>query len=179
MRKRRLARSVIEGFNMTKQLFPNIVLVFWLFTGGSIAAQQPAPAQPTPNDYRDPKSWLCRPGRHDACDIDLTTTVIGTDGRLTRESWKRDPSAPIDCFYVYPTVSTDPTPNSDMSAHPAELNVIRQQFARFGSKCRQYAPLYRQVTLAGLRRMLAPGGAVTLDKGVQYDDVRDAWNYYL
>ena len=27
--------------------------------------------------------------------------------------------------------------------------------------------------------MLAPGAAVTLDQGVQYDDVKDAWNYYL
>ena len=45
----------------------------------------------------------------------------------------RNPNAPIDCFYVYPTVSTDPTPNSDMIADAAELNVIRQQFARFGS----------------------------------------------
>src|SRR6266487_1723999 len=134
---------------------------------------------PLPNDYSDPKSWLCRPAGHDACDVDLTTTVITADGKLSRETWRPDPNAPIDCFYVYPTVSTDPTPNSDMTADTAELNVIRQQFARFASKCRQYAPLYRQVTLAGLRRMLAPGGAVTLDKGVQYDDVRDAWNYYL
>src|SRR5216110_3685393 len=139
-------------------------------------AQAPAQTQadatpPKSNDYADGKTWLCRPGRQDACAIDHTTTVVAADGKLTRETWAADPGAPIDCFYVYPTVSTDPTPNSDMTADPAELNVIRQQFARFGSKCRQYAPQYRQVTLAGLRRMLAPGGAVTLDKGVQYDDV--------
>jgi hypothetical protein len=67
-----------------------------------------------------------------------------------------------------------------MNADPAEMNVVRQQFARFGSKCRPYAPMYRQVTLAGLRRMMGPGGGgVTLDRGLQYDDVRDAWKYYL
>ena len=104
-----------------------------------------------PNNYADAKSWLCRPGGHDACDVDLTTTVIAADGKVTHETWKGDANAPIDCFYVYPTVSTDPTPNSDMNSDPAELNVIRQQFARFGSKCRLYAPMYRQVTLAGLR----------------------------
>jgi Protein of unknown function (DUF3089) len=144
-------------------------------------AQSAATAEtPKPNDYRDGKAWLCRPGRDDACAIDHTTTVIAADGKLTREAWAADPNAAIDCFYVYPTISTDQSPNSDMTADPAELNVIRQQFARFGSKCRQYAPLYRQVTLVGLRRMLAPGSAgVTLDRGVQYDDVRDAWNYYL
>ena len=89
---------------------------------------------PTPNDYSDPKSWLCRPDGHDACEVDLATTIIGADGKLSRETWKADPNAPIDCFYVYPTVSTDPTPNSDMKADPAELNVIRHQFARFASK---------------------------------------------
>jgi DUF3089 family protein len=133
---------------------------------------------PLPNDYSDPKSWLCRPAGHDACDVDLTTTVITADGKLSRETWRPDPNAPIDCFYVYPTVSTDPTPNSDMTADAAELNVIRQQFARFASKCRPYAPLYRQVTLAGLRSRLA-GGAGSLARGLQYDDVKDAWNYYL
>jgi len=131
-----------------------------------------------PNDYSDPKSWLCRPAGHDACDIDLTTTVVAADGKLSTETSKADPNAPIDCFYVYPTVSTDPTPNSDMTADAAELNVVRQQFARFASKCRPYAPLYRQITLAGLRTRLAGGGG-SLVNGIQYDDVRNAWNYYL
>jgi len=131
-----------------------------------------------PNDYSNPKTWLCRPEGHDACDVDMATTVIAADGTFTRETWKADPNAPIDCFYVYPTVSTDPTPNSDMTADPAELNVVRQQFARFASKCRPYAPLYRQVTLAGLRTLLAGSGG-SLARGLQYDDVLAAWNYYL
>jgi hypothetical protein len=132
-------------------------------------------------DYSDPKTWLCRPGsKDDACGrVDEAATVVAADGRLTRETWTADPNAPIDCFYVYPTISTDPTPNSDMNPDPAEYNVIRQQFARFASKCKPYAPMYRQVTLSGLRRMLAPGATVTLDQGVQYDDVKNAWNYYL
>lgn len=139
-----------------------------------------ASAQRAPNDYGARASWLCRPGGHDACDVDLTTTIVEADGTLTRETWTADPRAPIDCFYVYPTVSTDPAPNSDMTADAAELNVIRQQFARFAAKCRPYAPLYRQVTLAGLRQLRAGGGAAGgLASGLQYDDVRDAWNYYL
>jgi hypothetical protein len=137
---------------------------------------QPSVASVQPNDYGVDASWLCRPGRQDACSVDLATTIVKADGSFTREEWKADPNAPIDCFYVYPTVSTDPTPLSDMTADPAELNVIRQQFARFGSVCRLYAPLYRQVTLAGLRRMT---GGFALSKGPQYDDVRDAWRHYL
>jgi hypothetical protein len=144
----------------------------------SLAA--PAFAQTSASDYSLDASWLCRPGRQDACAIDLTTTIVKADGSVAREEWKGDPNAPIDCFYVYPTVSTDPTPFSDMTADPAELNVVRHQFARFGSACRQYAPLYRQVTLAGLRTAIAGGGGgASLSKGPQYDDVRAAWQYYL
>jgi hypothetical protein len=134
----------------------------------------------SPNDYSDPNSWLCRPDRLNACEFDMTATIVAADGTLTRETWKADPNAPVDCFYAYPTVSTDPTPNSDMKPDAAELNVIRQQFARFASKCRPYAPSYRQVTLAGLRtRIAAGGGGGSLARGLQYDDVRDAWNHYL
>lgn len=145
------------------------------------ATSPPAvPAPVTPSDYGLDASWLCKPGRTDACSVDLTTTIVKADGSFTREEWKAEPNAAIDCFYVYPTVSTDPTPFSDMTADPAEFNVVRQQFARFGSVCRTYAPLYRQVTLAGLRRAIAGGGGgATLSRGPQYDDVRDAWRHYL
>jgi hypothetical protein len=161
------------------------VLLAAAWTSGSLSAQTapqaPPAATPTaqPNDYSDGKSWLCRPGRQDACAVDLSATIVKANGATASETWAADPKAPIDCFYVYPTVSTDPTPNSDMVADPAELNVIRQQFARFASKCRPYAPLYRQVTLAGLRRILGGGASGALSTGVGYDDVRDAWNYYL
>ena len=149
-----------------------------LACAGSAFAQTAETSKP--NDYSLDASWLCRPGRQDACAVDLSTTIVKADGSFTREEWKGDPNAPIDCFYVYPTVSTDPTPFSDMKADPAELNVVQQQFARFGSECRQYAPLYRQVTLAGLRVAIAGGGGgFALSKGPQYDDVRDAWRYYL
>ncbi|HEY1910030.1 MAG TPA: DUF3089 domain-containing protein [Vicinamibacterales bacterium] len=170
-------------------MFDKLVTGAALFGSLSIAvaaAAQTPPAAPAPteaakpNDYSDPKTWLCRPGGHDACDIDETTTVVAANGTLTKETWQADPKAPIDCFYVYPTISTDPTPNSDMNPDPAELNVIKQQFARFASQCRPFAPLYRQITLAGLRRVLTPQGVGSaFDKGVQYDDVKDAWNYYL
>lgn len=146
---------------------------------GLAAAQTDAPK---PNNYGDDSAWLCRPGLaagKSACDVDHTTTVVAADGKLTRETWTANPNAPIDCFYVYPTVSTDTTDNSDMTADPAELNVVRQQAARFGSVCKVYAPMYRQVTLTGLRKMLAPGATVALDSGVGYNDVRDAWKHYL
>src|SRR5262245_23580293 len=108
-------------------------------------------ALPSRNNYGDDTSWLCRPNLaavRDACSVDLTTTVVEANGKMRVEHWASASNAPVDCFYVYPTVSTDPSLNSDMTPDPAELNVIRQQFARFASKCRLYAPLYRQITVA-------------------------------
>jgi hypothetical protein len=89
----------------------------------------------------------------------------------------------VDCFYVYPTVSNDKGVVSDMIAGPEELNVVRAQLARLGSKCRIFAPLYRQFTLTALRAASAgtpmPGSADPAVRQVGYNDVLDAWNHYL
>ena len=154
-------------------------LLFSAFLPGPAGAQSPAPQAVAAVDYADGDSWLCRPGRENACAIDLATTVVRADGSLSREAWSRSAAAPIDCFYVYPTVSTDATPNSDMTPNEAELRVVAQQFARFGSVCRPFAPSYRQVTLAGLRTRMAGGDVPDLATGIAYEDVRDAFHHYL
>ncbi|HEY6308403.1 MAG TPA: DUF3089 domain-containing protein [Candidatus Angelobacter sp.] len=145
-------------------------------TTNTAPAQSAAPA--AKNDYSNGDNWLCRPGRQDACAIDLTTTIVAADGKLKREAWAANPKAPIDCFYVYPTVSSEPTGNSGMVPGPAEKGVIAAQFARFASQCRPYAPMYRQITLTALRAMLA-GTPIPADRALAYNDVLDAWNYYL
>src|SRR5262245_7383634 len=150
------------------------------FLGVSWAAAAAAQEQTPPlkNDYARPETWLCRPGRADACAVDLTTTVVAKNGSLKREAFSADAKAPVDCFYVYPTVSLDKTPNSDMLAGDEERRVIRSQFARFASLCRPYAPLYRQATLTALRSGIA-GQAMAVDRALVYNDVLDAWNHYL
>jgi hypothetical protein len=150
----------------------------------SAANVQAQTVDATPNDYSKPEAWLCFPGKAgDACAIDLSTTVIEADGSSRVEAFKADPEAPIDCFYVYPTVSTDPGVVSDMTPDPVEFNVVKQQLARFGAKCRLYAPLYRQFTLAALRSMMTgqpmPGATDPAARQVGYQDVVDAWTYYL
>jgi Protein of unknown function (DUF3089) len=165
------------------------VIALAALASSSALAQTPAPgsasgsASPTAsaaarNDYSKPETWLCRPGRKDSCAVDLSTTIVAADGTLTTESFAANPNAPIDCFYVYPTVSLDATPNSDMTAGPEEHSVIRQQFARFAAQCRVYAPLYRQVTLGALRASMT-GKPVAVDRALGYNDVVDAWNHYL
>jgi hypothetical protein len=143
-----------------------------------LAIAASASAQTAKIDYADGKSWLCRPGRQDACAVDQTTTIVAADGTLTREAWQANPAAPIDCFYVYPTVSTDPGGNSDMIPGAEENGVVRAQLARFASQCKVYAPLYRQATLTALRAATT-GSPIAVDRALGYNDVLDSWNHYL
>ena len=114
---------------MLKRFFVGAALLGAMAHGAAALAQSPASSSPqtadapppTPNRLRRSKTWLCRPGRTTPAPSITSTTVVAADGKLTRETWTADPSAPIDCFYVYPTVSTDPTPNSDMNPDPAEI----------------------------------------------------------
>lgn len=130
-------------------------LAMLAFAAALMAAPATAQTAYPKNDYGKPEAWLCWPGKvGDACAIDMTATVIKGDGSSSVETFKADPKAPIDCFYVYPTVSNDPGVVSDMMANAEELNVVKQQLARFGSKCRIFAPLYRQFTLTALRGMV-------------------------
>ena len=90
------------------------------------------------------------------CYGSLQTTAIAPDGSASVQ----DPPLPrrrrIDCFYVYPTVSEDPGINADLSVDPEQLAIARYQASRFSQRCRVFAPMYRQLTLTGDRRALAP-----------------------
>jgi predicted alpha/beta hydrolase family esterase len=147
-----------------------------------VSSASPSYAQANPNsphnDYADLKSWLCHPQRLGACNVDLATTVVAADSTTTVERAQIDPRAPVDCFYVYPTVSTDTTDISDMNPDAAELNIARLQFARFGAKCRLFAPLYRQATLASLQHAMTSRASFDM-LSVGYQDVLDAWHHYL
>ncbi|WP_310497952.1 DUF3089 domain-containing protein [Sandarakinorhabdus sp.] len=141
-----------------------------------VQAQSP-PTYQAP-DYANPASWLCQPGRTDACSGDITASVVAADGSVSLAAAPPAKAPPIDCFYVYPTVSTDATPNSDMTADPAETSVAQIQFAPMRGICRTFAPLYRQVTLTALRdRMTGKGD--TADRVMAYRDIAAAWAHYL
>ena len=47
---------------------------------------------------------------------------------------------PIDCFYVYPTVSDEPTGNSDLAIGLPQVLVAQTQAAPFSQVCKVYAP---------------------------------------
>ena len=150
--------------------------------GGSTAlAQSPAtPAPQAKNNYDDGATWLCLPGRaDDVCGrSQQDATVVRTDGSIAVEKFRADPKTPIDCFYVYPTVSLDPGGNATMAIEKQEIKVVDQQFARFASVCRTFAPVYRQITLTALRAALS-GHPMPTDRELAYNDVKDAWDWYL
>lgn len=154
-------------------------LALLTMTEPSIA--QTAPGS-SPVDYANPANWLCRPGRNDACRTDLRSTVLYASGRTRIENFRRHPAPPIDCFYVYPTVSEAPGVSAPIGTTAAETRAVRQQFARFGSVCRTFAPLYRQVTLTTMRR--AEDGEPPLPgmgeaRRLPERDVDAAWTHYL
>jgi hypothetical protein len=148
-------------------------------TAAQTVPAAPVSASPSPTpDYRQDASWLCRPGRNDACTANQDATVINADGTRSIETFAADKHPKFDCFYVYPTVSLDPTPNSDMTVGPDERTVAAFQAARFTKHCRVFAPMYRQVTLSALQALLQ-GKTVTADRAMAYADVKAAWDDYL
>lgn len=144
----------------------------------AIPSTTPAPTASN-IDYNKPDTWLCRPGRNDVCAQPLSVTTITADGKRTKgDPIVPNPNAPIDCFYVYPTVSNDPGGNSDMNAGPEEIGVTFAQFSPLRTQCRMFAPLYRQITLAALRSRFTPT-PMPMDAAMAYGDVVAAWRHYL
>ncbi|HEX4778186.1 MAG TPA: DUF3089 domain-containing protein [Acidimicrobiia bacterium] len=136
--------------------------------------------------------WLCRPGLADnPCESDETATVVAADGntRVEHAAPARDPS--IDCFYVYPTVSDQPTPVANLTIDPEEKAIALNQASRFSQVCKVYAPMYRQATLAAIASATGAGASGTTTTssttttsarpafGLGYDDVLGAWRDYL
>src|SRR5215213_11665528 len=131
----------------------SFVLAAALLTPAAAVAQsQPKAAQAAPAapDYSKDSAWLCLPGRSDTCSTPLATTALNPNGYGSngRSEVARDP--PLDCFYVYPTVSNDQGLNSDLNAGREEKPAVDSQFARFASVCRTFAPVYRQMTVAAV-----------------------------
>lgn len=139
-----------------------------------------APAIPVvaPLDYMQPAHWLCRPDAVDACDDVAPVTRVMADGSLEKLAPVAAGDPPVDCFYIYPTISRDPSGNSDATTGLEEREVVRQQLSHFAPACRLFAPVYRQVTLTALRKLRA-GEDIATNREMAYADVKAAWRHYL
>ena len=122
--------------------------------------------------------WLCRPGVADnPCLANLTTTVVRADGTKSVRRSAPAKHPPIDCFYVYPTVSRQKTANANLHVDPEETAVAMAQASRFSQVCKVYAPMYPQLTTTGIGL-----GGRTIDAkaaATAYLGVLSAWKDYL
>ena len=143
-------------------------------TEASAAATTPEP--PADDVYSQSGSWICRADSEDVCDGAAPLTEVAADGTLSVKPYTVADTPAVDCFYVYPTISSDATFNSDMTAD-SELGAVIFQAQRFNQVCSVYAPVYRSVTSAGLSGQVQPQAGEGW--GLAYDDVLAAWRHYL
>jgi hypothetical protein len=123
--------------------------------------------------------WLCEPGmQDDPCEIPLDTTLQGPGGdKVVTPKRVAEDKRPIDCFYVYPTVSNQPGLNATKARDPEIISIAKFQASRFSQDCRVFAPLYRQIPLSGLAAFGMSGPNSPGE--VAFSDVLEAWRDYL
>ncbi len=122
--------------------------------------------------------WLCRPGQaNDPCAYSRATTSVTAQGTTDAATPAPSPSSHrFDCFYVYPTVSTEPADNANLAIQPAEVGAAVAQASRFSQVCNVWAPMYRQETKTALESGAALRPSVV---ATAYDGVLSAWKDYL
>ena len=124
--------------------------------------------------------WICNPAGKGMAKtfclkrINLVNTVTynGTKREERKESTPPPRTPPIDCFYVYPTVSGQEGENAELGGPKhnktgaEEQQVVIDQAARFSYQCRVFAPWYPQLTLGAINKPGEHPGAVKAYLGV-------------
>lgn len=134
-----------------------------------IAVVAPPPAQ------AEETVWICKPGQSDdLCAGTIEGSKLPAPGQAAESlGYTRPDEAPVDCFYLYPTQSEQPTPNSNLDKDPPIRRVVVQQARMFSTVCNVYAPMYRQVTYSGNQVVHNP------DVDVAYNSAKDAFEDFL
>jgi hypothetical protein len=112
-------------------------------TAGKPAASATAPTKPAAAST----VWLCRPGQTpDPCTASLSTTVLTGTGHRQVVDYPQASNPGIDCFYLYPRITLQTTPNANLAIDPQETAIAELEASPFSRDCRVFAPMYRQVT---------------------------------
>jgi Protein of unknown function (DUF3089) len=122
--------------------------------------------------------WLCRPGHSpDPCAQPRTaTSVTASDAQSSFSTTSTAQAKKFDCFYVYPTVSKEPSLNADLSIQSEETAIAQGQASQFSTVCKVWAPMYRQATQAALSDGEAFSPQVI---ATAYSSLLAAWKDYL
>jgi len=122
-------------------------------------------------------TWLCKPGlAANPCLNSEETTVELPNGKSLIEKAQPAKNPPIDCFYVYPTVSSQFTENANEEIDPEEVAIAESQASRFSQVCNVYAPIYPQLTIPAIN---TPGGVTPEGAAKAYIGVVTAFAEYL
>ena len=122
-------------------------------------------------------TWLCKPGlTSNPCLSSEETTVELANGQSFIEHPQPAANPPIDCFYVYPTVSSQFTENANLEIGPEEKQIAIDQASRFSQTCKVYAPIYPQLTIPAIN---TPGGVTAEGSAIAYVGVVTAFEEYL
>ncbi|MBY4208077.1 DUF3089 domain-containing protein [Rhodococcus fascians] len=114
---------------------------------------------------------------NDPCDLPGDTADLGTGTTTPGPAAVPESDKPIDCFYLYPTVTNDVALNAPGYATPEVASIASFQAARFNTQCRVFAPVYRQTPLLMLNPALLGAAEPSID--LAYADVRAAWANYM
>ncbi len=148
-----------------------LIAALGLLAATPLAAQTKAPV-----DYSKDSNWLCLPGRSDVCSAPQSTVDVNPSGYGATTVATPAKAPPIDCFYVYPTISRDSGLSSDLMMNE-ENAVAAAQLARFGSVCRTFAPKYRQMTVGAIVAFSA-GQDISAAATLSYGDVAAAFRQF-
>jgi Protein of unknown function (DUF3089) len=158
--------------------FVAVLVLAALAATGCGGSKRSAPSTTTSRPAASRTVWLCRPGQAgNPCLTNLATTVVepnGTTTHVVRSAPAKSP--PVDCFYVYPTVSNQSTVNANLEVGLRETAVAVTQASRFSQVCKVYAPVYRQITLGALDH---PRRITLSDAQLAYRSVVSAFRDYL
>jgi hypothetical protein len=121
--------------------------------------------------------WLCQPSQFgDPCAYSEAATAVSSSGVTSSVTSSDTSNSKFACFYVYPTVSTQLSMNSNLVVGRAEIEAAVDQASRFSQDCAVYAPMYRQVTLAGLTAGFADNSSI---QSIAYDSLLTGWQSFL
>jgi hypothetical protein len=157
-------------------------LIAPLPVAGAAGAAPTTPVATTPAAPA-PVVWGCRPDTTpNPCYGSLDTTILKSTTLQPRKVLRVDhpqnaADPKVDCFYVYPTVSSALTATAPGHITNEVRSILNYQAARWSQQCRVFAPVYRQLTLSGiLTSSIAQQKALTARA---YGDVLAAWKSYL
>lgn len=134
--------------------------------------------------------WLCQPGAApDPCAYSEAATSLQPNGsQVTTTLAGMVPAAQaarFDCFYVYPTSSSQTTPNANLAIQTGEIAAAVSQAALFSGVCSVWAPMYRQqTTTSAVTNGLLGTGPQALETlhstfNVAFASLLSAWTDFL